>query len=297
MEFHEYQTLFQWGKASLRSGLVDTSHPQAFYNTCRSPLLNPTLDPVADCQYRSEISWLEAGRPYYLVYPAIIPTLVKLDLDLDSTLFSLPLDALSIRLPKTQNPFTFEDNGTQAVRVIQACRNPYIKHFGTDYSGMTLWLDIGERLEGIPIYVFRTFRQVEGLSVNQALAELLISDSMKVGLQVPNELIYSCVKLVLTLCLLGNDPELITPDVLSKDRANFERSRDQKYVEKAIRRGKRGWVVGAGWEVMPHYRRPHLGLRWTGEGRKIPKIVPISGAVVKRHKLAEVPTGFQGPVE
>lgn len=296
MEFHEYQTLYQWGKQSLTQNLIDTSSPQMFYNVCRSPQFDPNHDPVANCQYRSELSWLEAKRPYYLVYPAIIPTLVKLDLDLDSSLFSLPLEVLSIRLPKTQNPFTFEDHGPQAIRVIQACLNPYITHYGKPYSGMTLWIDIGERLEGIPIYVFRTFRQLKGMSVNQALDELAISGSMKEGLQVPESLIYSCVKLVLTLCLLGNDPELISPDVLSKDRNEFERSGDQKYVEKAIRKGKRGWVVGAGWEVMPHYRRPHLGLRWTGEGRTVPKIVPISGAVVKRHKVVDVPAGFQGTV-
>jgi hypothetical protein len=38
---------------------------------------------------------------------------------------------------------------------------------------------------------------------------------------------------------------------------------------------------------------PHFGLRWTGEGRKIPKIVPIKGSVINKKLVAEVPTGYE----
>jgi hypothetical protein len=43
----------------------------------------------------------------------------------------------------------------------------------------------------------------------------------------------------------------------------------------------------------PHYRKPHPALYWTGEGRKIPKIVFRRGAIVQGKKLKEVPTGFE----
>ena len=53
-------------------------------------------------------------------------------------------------------------------------------------------------------------------------------------------LIDDCVRLCCSLCLLENDPSVIEPDVLSKDREKFEASGDAKYVDKAHRRGKIG---------------------------------------------------------
>ena len=69
-----------------------------------------------------------------------------------------------------------------------------------------------------------------------------------------------CVRLCCSLCLLENDPSTISPDVLADDRAKYEASGDQKYVEKAHRRGKVGWDVGKRIEVIPHYRRSHMAL-------------------------------------
>ena len=44
-----------------------------------------------------------------------------------------------------------------------------------------------------------------------------------------------CVRLCCTLCLLENDPSVIEPDVLSKDRARFQDTGDEKYIELAKR--------------------------------------------------------------
>jgi hypothetical protein len=99
--------------------------------------------------------------------------------------------------------------------------------------------------------------------------------------------------LVSTLCLISNDPEIITADVLSKDRAKYEETLDSKYIVKAIRRGKRGWNVGAGIESVPHVRRPHPALVWTGKGRTIPKIVMRKGSIVHREVIERMPTGHE----
>ena len=37
-------------------------------------------------------------------------------------------------------------------------------------------------------------------------------------------------------------------------------------------------------EVVPHYRRPHMALVWTGAGRAVPKVVPRRGSVVHRDR-------------
>ena len=81
-------------------------------------------------------------------------------------------------------------------------------------------------------------------------------------------------------CLLENDPSVVEPDVLSKNRDRFEQTGDRKCVDKALRRGKVGWNVGRRIEVIPHYRRPHLMLAWTGPGWAVPRVVPRQGSVV-----------------
>ena len=45
-------------------------------------------------------------------------------------------------------------------------------------------------------------------------------------------------------------------------------------------------------EVIPHYRRPHMALVWTGKGREMPKIMPRKGTVVHREVVERLPSGF-----
>jgi hypothetical protein len=107
------------------------------------------------------------------------------------------------------------------------------------------------------------------------------------------------LRIALTVILLADDPSIITPDVLSADRDRYESETDEAWKQRAVDRAKRrgivGWNIGADYEVCPHYRRPHFGIRHTGKGRTIPRIVPIKGAVVHRSRLTEVPTGYMLP--
>jgi hypothetical protein len=99
---------------------------------------------------------------------------------------------------------------------------------------------------------------------------------------------------VIEKVLLADDPSVIEPDVLGKDQARFQQTGDRKYIDKAHRRGKVGWNVGHRMEVMPHYRRPHMALVWTGAGRAVPKVGPRRGSVVHREKIEKVSSGFGG---
>jgi hypothetical protein len=81
---------------------------------------------------------------------------------------------------------------------------------------------------------------------------------------------------------------------LAGDRAKFEQTGDRRYVDKARRRGKVGWDVGRRLEVIPHYRRPHMALAWTGRGRAVPRVVPRKGSVVHREVVEKAPSGFGG---
>jgi hypothetical protein len=164
-------------------------------------------------------------------------------------------------------------------------------------TGLSVLVDIGELMGeiGVPVYTYRNFPRKPGLTVEQSLAGLGTKGLFaEIGVQVPDSLIMDCDRLCCSLCLLENDASIISPDVLADDRAKFDQTGDLKYVDKAHRRGKVGWDVGKHIAVIPHYRRPHMALVWTGPGRRVPRIVPRKGSVVHREMVENLPSGFGG---
>lgn len=289
MDFWSYTTNRE---ACSKAGVADDS--DEFYKLAFAEAIALTSSQFFN-QLNTERDWEQARKPYYNVWPSIVPMLTRLDLDLDSALIQLPMPALSVRLPKQQNPMTFT---WQAQPFEVRCMLLAEINEG---RGLSILIDVGEVMDNglfkVPIYTYRNFPRREGLTVEQSLAGLGKGITADMGVQVPEDLITDCVRLCCSLCLLDKDPAVIEPDVLSKDRDKFEQSGDQKYVDKAHRRGKVGWNVGRHIEVSPHYRRPHMALVWTGTGRAVPKIVPRKGSVVHRELVEKVPSGFgaEGP--
>jgi len=287
MDFHNYTTTCE---ACRRSGMFKS--PDEFYTTAIADAIKMHSGQFYG-QLTNERDWEQAKKPYYNVWPSVIPMLTRLNLDLDSGLIQLPLPALCIRFPKKDNPLTFEWKG----RDIQIeCMLMGDMNQG---RGISVLIDVGEGMTdgesfGIPIYTYRNFRKEKGLTVEQSLAELKPDELSDLGVQIPNDLVTDCLRLCCTLCLLEHDRSVIEPDVLSNDRIKYERSGDDRYVEKAHRRGKVGWNVGQHIEVAPHYRRPHMTLVWTGAGRAVPRVVPRRGSVVHREVVEKLPSGFGG---
>jgi hypothetical protein len=286
MDFWSYTTNRE---ACSKAGVADDS--DEFYKLATAEAIAVNSSQFFN-QLNTERDWEQARKPYYNVWPSIVPMLTRLDLDLDSALIQLPMPALSIRLPKQQNPmaFAWQDQPFEVRCMLLAEIN--------QGRGLSVLIDVGEIMDNelfkVPIYTYRNFPRRSGLTVEQSLAGLGKGITADMGVQVPEDLITNCVRLCCSLCLLENDPSVIEPDVLSKDRDKFENSGDQKYVDKAHRRGKIGWNVGRHIEVAPHYRRPHMALVWTGHGRTVPKIVPRRGSVVHRELVEKVPSGFAG---
>jgi hypothetical protein len=285
MDFYTYTTTRD---ACSKAG--DDDGPRAFYETALGGAL-AMQSAQFFFQLNNERDWEQARRPYYNVWPSIVPMLTRLDLDLDSALIQLPLPALCVRLPKQHNPLTFEWRG-QPFQI----RSMLMGDMG-DGQAISVLIDVGETMNNgmfdMPVYTYSNFPRREGLTVEQSLAGLGRNVLADIGVQVPHELITDCVRLCCSLCLLEHDPEIISPDVLRKDRDRFDQTGDQKYVDKAHRRGKVGWDVGRHVEVAPHYRRPHMMLAWTGSGRAVPKIVPRRGSIVHRSKVEMVPSGWE----
>ncbi len=289
MDFHSYTTIRDWTRRSMPEDRFANDIDQ-FYKKAMADALR-----VRSAQFFAQLinekDWERSRRPYYNLWPSIVPMLTRLDLDLDSALIRLPLPALCIRFPKdhAKNPLSFDWKGeTVPIRCI-------LVGDMNQGEGISVLIDIGEVMPGgVPIYTYRNFPRRSGLTVEQSLASLGRNVFSDIGVQVPNPLIDDCVRLCCSLCLLENDPEIISPDVLADDRAKYEQSGDQKFVDKAHRRGKVGWDVGRHVEVMPHYRRPHMTLVWTERGRAVPKIVPRRGSVVHREVVEKMPMGWEG---
>jgi hypothetical protein len=285
VDFHTYTTIRDWA----RRATAETTSIDQFYKEAMADGVRMRSGQFLG-QCVNERDWEKLRRPYYNLYPAIVPMLTRLNLDLDSDLIRLPLPALCVRFPKdlAKNPLQFDWKGKSVpIRCI-------LMGDMNEGKGISVLIDIGEVMPGgVPIYTYRNFPRKPGLTVEQSLASLgtkgLFAD---IGIVIPDELVTDCIRLCCSLCLLENDPSVISPDVLTDDRAKFEQTGDEKCVSKAHRRGKVGWNVGQQIEVAPHYRRPHLTLVWTGHGRSVPKIVPRRGAIVHREIVAKVPSGF-----
>lgn len=285
MDFHNFTTICE---ACKRSGMFQS--PDDFYRTAIADAIKMHSGQFYG-QLINERDWEQARKPYYNVWPSVIPMLTRLNLDLDSSLIQIPLPALCIRFPKEKNPLTFEWKGEelQVQCMLMGDMN--------QGRGISILIDVGEGMTdgedfGVPIYTYRNFRKEKGLTVEQSLAELKPDELSDLGVQIPNDLVTDCLRLCCTLCLLEHDRSVIEPDVLSNDRIKYERSGDDRYVEKAHRRGKVGWNVGRSIEVAPHYRRPHMTLVWTGPGRAVPRVVPRRGSVVHREVVEKLPSGF-----
>ena len=198
-------------------------------------------------------------------------------------------------LPREKSPLCWGDWHIRSILV-----GPTSLHKGDQiFDGFVLWVDTGERDKApdgtlYPVHTYINLPMKRGMTLEESLRALPYDLSAYRGMMLPDEIRTGCARLACTICLLENDPELIEPDVLAKDRDKFEITRDAKYVERAKRRGKVGWNIGKSIEVIPHVRRPHLALMHTGHGRMVPRIVLRKGSVIHREVVTHVPTGFHG---
>lgn len=210
------------------------------------------------------------------------------------------LPHLLVRLPKGCNEFKFVFNKQDLeIKTIFMSFQPVNQGVGNELGfGLVIGMDVGETIGGMPSHTMKIF-PLNCSSVEKSIDQLPVHGSMDEGIQIPNELITKCVKLCLTLRLIGDDPDMIQPDVLSKDRIRWKTGNDElkrRLEDKARRRGKNGFLIGSLLDsagVSPHIRKPHVALYWTGEGRKIPKILMRKGSVVHRDKVDKIPTGYK----
>ena len=291
MDFHTYTTMRDWNRR------VDPDDRPAqdidqFYKRA-----------IADAQKMgsgqffgqmlNERDWEKARRPYYNLWPTIIPMLTRLNLDLDSDLIQLPLPALCIRFPKdtAKNPLKFEWKGDEvAVRCIMLGEI-------NEGTGLSVLVDIGEVMGefGVPIYTYRNFPRRPGLTVEKSIAGLgkgAICRDWRPSAGFPDH---------------GLHPAVLLPVPAGKrSRDHFPRCpgrrpgqvRGQRRPE-IRRQGPSPWKsrLGRGQAYRGHPAFPppahDAGLDGLGPGGAS-KIVPRRGSIVHREAVEKLPSGFGG---
>lgn len=235
-----------------------------------------------------EVRWIEAGRPFYNVWPSVIEPFTKIDLSkINCTQIHLPLPEILVRLPAG-----FELCGARSFLALGLRVR--------DQRGIMLCIDDGSVFPEVPSLIVHTTMSFEILNES-------ILDRLEWGRKHPycddiinNSMVDACMRLLVTLCLLDQNLDIIERMPLEDDRVKWEASHDLKYIEKAERRGKKGWDIGRHVETAPGFRRPHFAVRWMGKGPsvpKIPKVRPIKGCLVKKKQITEVPTDWMGNEE
>ena len=90
MKFHEYRTLWEEVRGTLPRQVTE----ETFYAVSLAGGARTGNGLIV-----AEGVWKKCRRPYYQVWPAVVPALLHLRLNLDASLIHTPMPALVVRLP------------------------------------------------------------------------------------------------------------------------------------------------------------------------------------------------------
>lgn len=298
MKFYSHQPL--WSLLKKVGDRAFFSNKEQFYEHYKDAAeLSQNAFAFRRAMLEQRWEWIE--RPYYNLYPAIVPMLLNLRLDIPcSSLKDISIQPIEVRLPETlgalEAPGLVWPEGR--IRSLLIGIQPVPESADAEYlvPGLVIAFDIGEVDEhGHPILSFKFFPLREDMTIEEAANLLPPHQSFDVGIPIPQETVTALVKLCACVALIDRDSDIIAPDILVADKAKWEGASEVArlaLLEKAKRRGKNGWNIGSEIEYAPHYRRPHPALVRVGKGRMLTRIVMRKGAVVHRGKLTSIPTGF-----
>ena len=242
----------------------------------------------------NEYLWNKADRPYYDLYPSVATAFTKVDLNkVTCKQLELPLPQLLIRFQKGKE-LTIGKSEVRSIFVAMSKSKEDLTTRGLLVAIDDGLVDKGNDPDGfpIPVHTLNCITLPDDETIEQRLefgrANPYCEDT------VDNDMVTACYRLVVAICLLRDNPDLIEPEPLEADRKKWEETHDPKLLEKAAKRGKRCWSIGKHIEVAPHFRTPHFAIRWMGKGILQPVLRPIKGSVVRRKVIEEVPTDWLG---
>jgi len=266
MKFHEFRTWWQAQGAPFKK-----LGREKFYQieSARVTKSEPTFGHIL----ANESEWHERGRPYYKVYPCIVDALCKLRLEFNCECPKVPEETICIRFAENHEPESKDGNKINSLLV------------HADQERLIIQVTLGNDPDKFYWFYF-----------DPSEPSTTIQERIDNNTWIYKEVMVLATRIALTVLMLADDPEVITPDVLADDQTRYDSETDDSWKRKAEgkakKRGVFGWSIGKNIEVAPHIRRPHWAIRHTGPGKKIPQIVPVKGCKVNWNKLTKVPTGY-----
>ena len=264
------------------------------------PVDNPTVK-MTTMQYASETLWEFCRRPYYKVWPTVIPYLTRIPLDFPGKMIKVPsVDSICFRLPTERNPL-------KPIRSALCSKLPV--EGAKDRSGLIVHIDTGELTDVgdgrmTPVHSFISF------PLNDEPLEQFISNMgfIDCGLSRPDferGVLREMLKLIVACFLVasGDDDNIINPDVLGRDdarfRTTFEKEVKNVIVDRAFRRRGPGWDIGRKYEqgmggsAVCYIVPPHPQRYWVGKGRTQVIVKTRKGYVCGKDSIVKVPTGYE----
>lgn len=231
---------------------------------------------------RAERKFIEARRPFYNVYPAVMRCMKNTSLKFRLSDVEA-VGAIAICFPVKHE------------MKCRICRtvicSMLIEHHGVNYVTFSFnGIQSNKLLDGF-LLASAMKNQDEVETIEESVG--FMNDLPCVGC---NEMRSEAIRISVGVMLLAKDERFVEPILLNRDIEKMRNGRSLSIdmaIERAKRRGVNGFAIGKSLSVSPHIRRPHFGIRWTGKGGAEPKLVLISGCVVKRSDVYPVPTGYE----
>ena len=299
MQFHDYRTM-------KRAGFRGTT--EEYINEYMMSASRGDRGIADSWRAGVECGWLRRSRPFYNVYPVVVDLCWKTSLNMKWGDILFPTRYIAIRFAAGHEPLGIcnflarvpsEDDGP----TMMACHESRVAH--------------GDVLKRCPLACVIKLLDDEkswfwmhgGKDIrDHVVADCIADDSWsKAGSITVDEGVAKSqtdfiVHLLAFIGLLARGTDLITPAILSKDRAEYDATGDEsrrRWLEqRAAKRLGGGFDIGRSLEIeratSPHWRSPHLALFHTGPGRTVPMLKIRSGCVVIPKDMSSVPTGYLG---
>jgi len=233
-----------------KKGVPKTVFPTAevFYQSMIQAMMQNAMAGEMANLGGAECKWYRGGQPYYNLWPEAIEPLTKIDrTKLRSTELVFPHDAMLFRLPHGEKRFMLQGHPVNGILTFigpttentkTGCKHIFSMFFQRDH------LVTGKQGQLSPAMSFSYVAVREDMDVDAGFdyiqgifGSAFTHQEMQATLQM--------LSMVVGVSMMFREKSsILTPDVLSADRSKYEEKWDDKYVEKANRRGKFGWDVG-----------------------------------------------------
>lgn len=283
--FWHYQPSHWLAQAAYGKEVVDS--PEEFYRQGEQTSL-AARDTALYVKVMSEWRWVRHRRPFYRVWPKLTPYLLRLnDSRVTGDLVQLPYPVFGIFFHASERSIPSVP-GYPVRSILFGWPELNLAGAPPGERPLLMVMDLGERLEGLPVVSWFRMAVKPDQSVFDAVEELadVVLPSAKEGIVVPHETIRGLIRIGLALCFMssGGEEDVITPYV--ERPAEWSKGRGKPKLLKPEKLREDAFDVGKSFTVQPHWRSPSpLALYWTGKGRKIPRLRYRRGCVVRRKKV------------